>query len=99
MPPKALSQNAIVKRKRAGLPLTQEELDRYKAFLQKCNANHIKWLQKRKANEPSAIKMPTQNEVMERYKACGELTPLEQIIFRRYWETPVHEPQVAEKVV
>jgi len=53
-PPKPLSQNEIVKRKSAGLPLTAGELEIYEAWKVKRNNQHRAWRQNQKANAPTA---------------------------------------------
>ena len=52
-PPKPLSQNEIVKRKSAGLPLTPDEMQIYEAWKIKRNEQHRAWRENQKANEPT----------------------------------------------
>jgi hypothetical protein len=85
-PPKPLSQNKIIKRKYAGLPLTDEEYAIYRAWQDKKTEHARERRESIKATEPPKTKKLTQLEVVEKSRAGLPLTPEEQEQYNRYWE-------------
>ena len=81
-PPKPLSQNEIIKRKRAGLPLTPDELAIYEAWRQRRAEQHKAW----RHSQPPKPKQLTIKGVLEQRRTGAELTPEEQEIYDRYRE-------------
>lgn len=85
-PPKPLSQNEIIKRKYAGLPLTDEEYAIYRTWQEKKNEQARERRHRIKTSEPSKAKKPTQKEVVEKSKAGLPLTSEELELYNRYGE-------------
>ena len=85
-PPKPLSQNEIIKRKYAGLPLTDEEYAIYRAWQDKKTEQARERRHKIKASEPPKPKKPTQLEVVAKHKTGLPLTPEEQALYNRFYE-------------
>jgi DNA invertase Pin-like site-specific DNA recombinase len=85
-PPKPLSKNEIIKRKYAGLPLTDEEYAIYRAWQDKKTEQARERRHKIKASEPPKLKKPTQLEVVAKHKTGLPLTPEEQALYTRFYE-------------
>lgn len=81
-PPKPLSQNEIIKRKNAGLPLTPDELEIYEVWRQRRTDQHKAW----RHSQPLKAKKPTQKEAVEKSRAGLPLTSEEQELYNHYSE-------------
>jgi hypothetical protein len=84
-PPKPLSKNEIVKRKYAGLPLTDEEYAIYRAW-QDIKNEQAKERRERIKTETPKTEKPTQKSAVKKSKAGLPLTPEEQELYNRYSE-------------
>ncbi|MCL2817382.1 MAG: DUF4368 domain-containing protein, partial [Clostridiales bacterium] len=93
-PPKPLSLSEIAERRRAGLPLTPEEIERHDAYKKRKNEQFKKWREKQKAVQspkPPKAKKPTKKEIMtgiiSRKNAGLPLTPEELEAYTLHRET------------
>ena len=90
--PKILSVAEIGKRRKEGLPITDEELERYTAWRKNKNATHNAWYHRRRAeiiaNAPPKERKPTKKERMKdissRLKSGLSITPQEQEAYAAY---------------
>jgi len=83
-PPKPLSLKEIAERRKAGLPLTQEEIERHDAYKNRKNIQFKKWRERQKAAQPAKPHKLTTKEVLEQKKAGIVLTPEGEDLYNQY---------------
>ena len=83
-PPKPLSLKEIAERRKAGLPLTQEEIEKHDAYKNRKNIQFKKWRERQKAAQPPKPYKLTTKEVLEQKKAGETLTPEGEDLYNQY---------------